>query len=108
MREKQDILKLRKEEKIFQNHCTCIGHSQHNAIWNVLKIKQATDVLTTRNGTGQKGKQFNRILVRAEKKHPKTKVNDTTNNITWHHNPLFKEDLEHKYRQNKMETINQQ
>ena len=102
MVEKQTILKLRKEGKSIR----AIGQTLSIAsttIWNVLKKKETTGVLSNRCQTGQPRKTTlvdDRNIVRAAKKTPKTSVSHITNNLhsagmkISQSTPQFKEDSE--------------
>ncbi|MCI4387222.1 hypothetical protein PGIGA_G00071680 [Pangasianodon gigas] len=82
MGEKQAILKLRKEEKSIRAIAQELGIA-NTTIWNVLKKKETTCVLTTGHGTGRPRKTTadDRNIVRAVKKNQKTTVRDITNNL---------------------------
>lgn len=83
MGEKQAIVKLRKEGKSTRAIGQTLGIAS-TTIWNVLKKKETTGVLSNRRPTGRPRKTTvvdDRNIVRAVKKTPKTSVSDITNDL---------------------------
>lgn len=83
MGEKQAIVKLRKEGKSTRAIGQTLGIAS-TTIWNVLKKKETTGVLSNRRPTGRPRKTTvvdDRNIVRAVKKTPKTSVSDISNDL---------------------------
>lgn len=83
MREKQTILKLREEGKSIRAIAQTLGIAS-TTIWNIMKKKETTGVLSNRHRTGRPRVTTavdDRNIVRAVKKHPKTTVPDITANL---------------------------
>ena len=83
MGEKQAIVKLREDGKSIRAIAQTLAIAS-TTIWNVLKKKETTGVLSNRRGTGRPRKTAavdDRNIVRAVKKDPKTTVSDISNNL---------------------------
>lgn len=83
MGEKQTILKLREEGKSIRAIAKTLGIAT-TTIWNVLKKKETTGVLSNKHRTGRPRVTTavdDRNIVRAVKKNPKTTVTDITANL---------------------------
>uniref|UniRef100_A0A3B1IQX0 Transposase Tc1-like domain-containing protein n=1 Tax=Astyanax mexicanus TaxID=7994 RepID=A0A3B1IQX0_ASTMX len=83
MREKQAILKHRKEGKSIRAIGKTLGIAT-TTIWNVLKKKETTGVLSNRRRTGRPRKTTptdERRIVLAVKKNPKTTVSQITSDL---------------------------
>lgn len=83
MAEKQTILKLNEEGKSIRAIAQTLGIAT-TTIWNVLKKKKTTGVLSNKHRTGRPRVTTaidDRNIVRAVKKNPKTTVTDITANL---------------------------
>lgn len=83
MKEKQDIVKLKKEGKSIRAISQELGIA-NTTVWNVLKKHETTGLLTTRHRTGRPRKTSavdDRKIVRAVKKNPQTTVSSITNSL---------------------------